>query len=208
MIQRVKRLLRYQWRQFWRLANDRKPLRLADLGPFCPTRRFSAWLWGASGCTQLWQQCVHRATHLLRSRITVRVFPRTKRGLDQFACQHQVIVGNSHHVGPALELFGSTQTRLSPQQRLFVEAIAMFLAKAQHLSQSNFHHIGVLVPNPDEPTDARITLCVGGMRTHHTDDRHVQPARSFHVQVVPPGDLDRSFRGYPDPATGPTACHG
>src|SRR5258706_5058521 len=158
MMQGVKRLDGHQFRRLWGLANDRKSLRLADLCPFCPTRRFSSGLWRASGRAQLWQQFAHAATHLLWSRFPLLVFPRTKLGGDQFACQDQVIVDNGHKVGPALKLFGSTQTRLFPQQGLFVKAIAMFLAKAQNISQSDVHEIGLLVSNPNEPTDARITL--------------------------------------------------
>ena len=110
MIPRVKRLLGHQWRQFWRLANDGKPLRLADLCPFCPTRRFSAGLWGASRRAQLRQQFAHPTTHLLGSRFTLLAFPRVKLGCDQGAGQHQVIAGNGHNVAPALELCGSPQT--------------------------------------------------------------------------------------------------
>src|SRR5437870_5047754 len=195
MMQRVKRLDGHQFWQLWRFAHDRKALGLADLGPFCPPRRFSAGLWRASRRAQRWQQCVHPATHLLRSRLALRVFPRTKRGLDQVACQHQVIVDNSHQVRPALKLCGRPHTRLFPQQRLFVEAIAMFLAKAQSIAQGDRNQIGLLIPNPDHPTHARITLGVGRMRAYDLDHRDLQPPSILDMHLLPPRELDGTARG-------------
>ena len=82
------------------------------------------------------QQCVQPAAHLLRGTGTLLVFPRTQLGLDQIACQHQMIVSNGHQVAPALKLLGGTHTRLVPQQRLFRKAIALFLAEAPPIARA------------------------------------------------------------------------
>src|SRR5947209_14815399 len=190
MRQRVKRLDRHQFRGFWRLPHDRKALGLANCRPFCSPRRFSAGLWGTSRGPQLWQQFVHPATHLLGSRFPLFAFPRMKLPGDQRTCQDHVIVGNGDNGAPALELGRRAQTRLCPQQGLFVKAIPMLLTKAQNISQSDLHDVGVLLSNPNEPTDTGIALFVRRMRTHNADDGQFQPPSPFHMQVVPPGNLD------------------
>src|SRR2546429_3767706 len=182
-------------RQSWRLANHRKAWCLANLCPFGPAWRFSAGFGWAGWGAQSRQECVHPATHLLRSRLALRVFPRTKLGLDQVACQHQVIVDTSHQVRPALKLCGRPHTRLFPQQRLFVEAIAMFLAEAQRIAQGDRNQIGLLIPNPDHPTHARITLAVGCMRAHDLDHRDLQPTSILDMHLLPPRELDATARG-------------
>src|SRR5260370_9922679 len=112
MEKRAKGLDRHQFGQFWRLFDDGKALRLANLGPFCPSRRFPAWLWVASRGPQLWQEYAHRAMHLLRGRRSMLAFPRSQVGFHQIASQNQMVVSNGYQMRPALELLRSAQTRL------------------------------------------------------------------------------------------------
>src|SRR5205085_7440841 len=86
-------------------------------------------------------------------------------------------------------------TWLFPQQRLFVEAIAMFLAEAQSIAQGDRNQIGLLIPNPDHPAHARITLAVGRMRAHNLDYRHLQPPSILDMHLLPPRELDGTARG-------------
>src|SRR6266487_175730 len=181
-----------QWRQFWRLANDRKPLCLANLDPRTTAFGFSARLWWSGRGAQTWQQFVHPASHLLRSRQAVLVFPRTQFGFHQIASQHQMIMHHSDNVAPALKLLWGPQARLLPHQCLFVKAIAMLLPKAQHIAQGDLSEIGRRVTEPHEPTHARITLLVGRMRSHHTQNRDLQPASMFDMHALPPGDFHRT----------------
>jgi hypothetical protein len=141
----TKPLFRDQFGQFRRLTNDRKPLGLTNLRSLGSARRFSARLWRSGWGAQLGQQLVHPASHLLRRRFAVHVFPRMQLSLDQLACQNQMIVDNGYDVGPALELFRGSQTGLVPHQGLFIETIAMFLAEAQNIAQSYLHKIGCLI---------------------------------------------------------------
>src|SRR5713226_8808548 len=94
-------------RQLWRLADDRKALRFASLCSFGPAFRFSTRL-----------GCLGRGSAL------------SHHWLDQIASQDQMIVGNGNNVAPALKLRWGAQTSLRPQQRLFVKAVAVFLAEA------------------------------------------------------------------------------
>src|SRR5438876_3994807 len=137
-------------RQSWGLANNRKAWCLANLCPFGPALRFCAGFGWAGWGPQSRQECVQPASHLLRGARTLLVFPGTQLGLDQIACQHQVIVDNGHDVAPTLQLLRSAQTRLVPEQRLFLKAIAMFLAETQSIAQSHVHQIGLLISNPDQ----------------------------------------------------------
>src|SRR5260370_32605562 len=195
MKKRAKTSLWDQFGQFWLLPNRRKAWCFVNLRPFGPARRFSAGLWGACRGTQWWQQCVHPALHLLRGTRTSLVFPRAQFCFNQIAGQHQEIVNNGHDVGPALKLLWGPQPRLIPQQRLLLKAIAMFLTETAHIAHTDLRHIGLLVTNPDKPTDARVTLGLGGMRTHDLYDRHLQPASGFDVHLFPPTDLDGSSFG-------------
>src|SRR6266567_1380032 len=184
-----------QFWQFWLFFDDRKPLGLAHLGPFSPTRRFSTRSWRASRCPQLWQQFAHPATHVLRSCLALLVFPWTKLGGNAMASQDQKIVGNGHEKRPPLKLFGRAQSRFCPQQALFVKAIAVFLAKATDISQANVRDVCLLVAKPDEPTHARISLFVGRVRAHNADDRHFQPPSSLDMYGLPPGNRNGTFFG-------------
>src|SRR5690349_5422965 len=68
----------------------------------------------------------------------------------------------------------------------------MFLAKATDIAQGDFYQISLLIANPDKPAHTRIPFRVAGMRTHDAHEADLQPARFFQVQLLPPGDLDRS----------------
>src|SRR5450755_4791308 len=95
-----------QQRQFWRLANDRKPHGLANLDPRTAAFGFSARLgWFGRG-TQTWQQFVHPASHLLRGRLALLVFPWAQFWLNQVAGQHQMIVRDSDHGSSAQTVLG------------------------------------------------------------------------------------------------------
>src|SRR5260370_21571426 len=89
-------------------------------------------------------------------------------------------------LGPALKLLWSAQARLIPQQGLLVEPIAMLLTKPQDVSQANGDQISLRITNPDEPTHARITLSIAGLRPLDADHRQVQIARIFDMQLLPP----------------------
>ncbi len=186
MMERANQLDRHQCGHFWGLFDDRKALRLADFGSLCPPRRFSAWLWGASRRPQLWQQFAHRPMHLLRGRRPMPTFPRAQLGFHQIAGQNQMIVGNGHQMRPALKLLRSPQTRLVPEQGLLLKALAMLMAEPQYVPQCDADQVGLGIANPDEPTDARVTLGIAGMRTFDSNHRQIQIARVFDMQVFPP----------------------
>src|SRR5713226_5185323 len=154
MKKRIEWLLWDQWRQFRRLPNDRKALRLGNFRPFGSSGRFPTRLGGPSWRTQLRQQFTHPSTHLLWRRLALLVFPRMQFNLDQIACQNHKIMRNGDDMRPALKLFRCTHTRPFPQQRLLVEAISMFLTKAQNIPQGNLLDVSRLVSDPDKPTDA------------------------------------------------------
>src|SRR5579863_1075915 len=98
-------------------------------------------------------------------------------------------------MAPALKLFGSAQTRFFPEQRLLLKAIAMFLTEPQGISQSNLHQIGLLIPNPEQPAHAGITVFVRRMRAHDPDNRHIQPTCVFDMYLLPPRELDGAASG-------------
>src|SRR5229473_8380990 len=179
-------------RQLWRFANDRKPRRLANLHSFAAAFRFSAWFGWRSRSAQTWQQLVDPATHLLRRTRSLLVFPRTQFWFDQIASQHQMVVCDSNDQSPALKLLWCAQTGFFPHQRLFVKAIAMFLPETQRIAQGDLSQIHFLIPHPHKPTHVWIALFVGGMRSHDTQNRHLQPASLFDMHALPPGDFHRT----------------
>src|SRR5690348_4250189 len=137
--------------QCWLLANDRKARPLVNLSPFGPAFRFSARFGGAGRGSQLCQQFVEPATHLLQGHRTVLALPGTQLRFDQRASQHQMVMSNRHQVTPPFKLLRGAQTWFFPQERLLIEAIAMLLAKAQSVSLGNLSDIGLRVPDPDKP---------------------------------------------------------
>ena len=147
-----------QLRHFWRLSDNRKALSLAHFGPFCSSRRFSASLWGTSRGPKLWQQFAHPVTHLLQGRLAMSVFPWAQCWPSQIACENQEIVGCRNQMTPLLKLRRSPHPHVFPKQRLFVETIAMFLAKAMHVRERHDGDIGLLITDPNKPTDAWIGL--------------------------------------------------
>ena len=123
----------------------------------------------------------------MRGRRPVLAFPRTKDGFDHLFGQNQVIVGNRHQMRPAFELLRSAQTWLISEQGLLLEAIAMLVTQAQDVPQANGHQIDLRITYPDEPTHARITLGIAGVRPFNPI------ARLFEMQVFPPAQADRSI---------------
>src|SRR6266487_5597612 len=178
-----------QRRQFWRLANDRKPQSLANLDPRTAAFRFSARLWCPGWGPQTCQQFVHPASHLLRGRLALLVFPWAQFWLNQVAGQHQMVMHNGDNMTPALKLLWGPQTRGFPQQRLFVKAIPMLLPEAENIPQSNLGQIHLRIADPDKPTNAWVTLLVGSMRSHHAQDCDLQPASLFDMHALPPTDF-------------------
>src|SRR5260370_17783742 len=92
-------------RHLWRFADDWKSIGPLHFRPFPATFRFSARVWWLGRGTQTWQQFVHPASHLLRRRRTLLVFPRTQFRLNQRTAQHQMIVTNRDDLSPTLTLF-------------------------------------------------------------------------------------------------------
>src|SRR5581483_4429536 len=131
----------HQRRQFWGLQSHRKPLCLGNNGPFLPAFRFSARFGWPGWGTQLSQQFVEPAAHLLQGSWTVFAFPRVQDWLYQRGRQHQLVVSHSYHLAPESKGLRSAQTRLLPQQSLFVKTIAMFLPKSQRVGLGNLYQI-------------------------------------------------------------------
>src|ERR1700687_6107400 len=179
-------------RQMRRFADDGKTLSLLHFGPNAPAFRFSARLWWLSRGAQTCQQFVHPAPHLLRRSQALFAFPRTQCRLNQVARQNQMIVNDGDDLGPALKLFWGAQTRLFPQECLFVKTVAVLLSATASISQADLCDIGLGVSHPGKPTHTRVAFFVGRMWTHHANDRHVQPPCLLDVHLLPPGNFDRT----------------
>jgi hypothetical protein len=126
-----------QGRHFRFLMNDPKALSLANAGPFLSPGRFSARLWGTSRGAQWGQQFAHSPTYLLRGRLAILVLPRAKRWRGPVTREDQQIVGNGYQMTPALKLCWGSQLGFVPQQTLFVKTVAMFLAEAVDVRESD-----------------------------------------------------------------------
>src|SRR5579859_5068264 len=106
-----------------------------------------------------------------------------------------MIMSNSNNLTPTFKLLRGLQACLFPHQVLFVKAIAMLLSKTQRVSHRNLSQIDLWISQPDKPTFTGVALRVFGMRTHNTNDGELKPTRIFHMQLVPPEDLNRTPLG-------------
>jgi hypothetical protein len=177
-------------RQFGLFANHGETWSFADLGPFAPAFGFSARFGGSGRSTQLRQQFRQASSHLLGGSRSLLVFPPTQFWLDQRTRQHQMIMGQGDDVAPALKLLRRPQARFLPEPRLLVQTVAVFLPKAQRVAQCHLRQISVGITYPDKPTHPWVALLSGRMRTYDANDRHIEPASFFDMQMLPPTDLD------------------
>src|SRR5437868_3749179 len=104
--------------------------RRSDHSPFLSSGRFSPWFGRLSRRSQLRHNLGHRAAHLLWSSFPLAALPGTQLCLHLGTRQQQVIVDRGHDLAPALKLGWGAQSGHSPQQGLFLEAIAMLMRVA------------------------------------------------------------------------------
>src|SRR5450631_707279 len=173
-------------RHLWLLKDDGKTRRLANDCPHRPAFRFSARFGGPGWSSQLVQQFVDPAAHLLQGHATMFALPWAQLDLNEISGQKQLIMRNGHNQAPALKLLWGAQARLVPQQALFIEAIAMLLTKSQGIAQGNLRHVFLLIAKPDQPTDAWVTLAIAGMRPDHLNHGEREPTCVFDMQIAPP----------------------
>src|SRR5450631_3771926 len=179
-------------RHLWLLKDDGKTRRLANDCPHRPAFRFSARFGGPGWSSQLVQQFVDPAAHLLQGHATMFALPWAQLDLNEISGQKQLIMRNGHNQAPALKLLWGAQARLVPQQALFIEAIAMLLTKSQSIPQRNLRHVFLLIAQPDQPTDAWVTLAIAGMRPNHLNHGEREPAGILDMQIEPPRNFHRT----------------
>lgn len=84
----------------------------------------------------------------------------------------------------------------------------MLVTKAQDVPQANGHQIDLRITNPDEPTHARITLGIAGVRPFNPNGGQVKtsaPLRDAGISTSAGGQVALS---HPDPPTARQGCHG
>ena len=110
------------------LANHRIALSFRNAGPFCPSRRFSAWFGLFGRCAQRYQNGRHTSAHLPGSDHLLPSFPRSKVCLSKLTCQDQLIHGSGHDQTPAFKLLRTADASFGPEE-ILLEKIAVPLRR-------------------------------------------------------------------------------
>src|SRR5437764_6792878 len=152
--------------------------------------RFSPWFGRLSRRSQLRQNVGQRPAHLLWRGLPLAALPGTQVCLHLGTRQQQMIMHDSDDLAPALKLRWGAQSGHSPQQVLFLEAIAMLVRVAPSIAQGHLGDTGLWRAVPQKPTLPRVAGTIAGLMPQYTDDRHLDVSCLRQMQPVPPSDLN------------------
>jgi hypothetical protein len=164
-----------------------------------PTARFSARLRRRRVRNTLRKNFGHEATDLLPGGITCPRFPGAADGLSQRTSEHDLIMDDADHIGPAVNLLRGSPTGVRPYEVVVVEAISVLLAGTTAIPSDTRRKRNGRYPMPENPPDVLGATRWGkgwAGNTHHSD-RLI--ARLVEMHLVPRITMGRTIGSAPCP---------
>ncbi len=133
-------------------ANNRMTRRGLGMEAFGTSRRFSAWLRRSCWSAQLRQKARHGPANLRQGQDRAARLPGSIDASNQRASEDQLVMRASDDLCPAFCLLWGVQTRLIPEQHLFIQSVAVLVRVTQAIGRADLGQGSGLVSFPDKPT--------------------------------------------------------